>query len=399
MRGFLLVFGVDAFFRGLVRRDRQVSLVVKDVPVPPFASLEECTEGYNYCMGNQVTTEPDYDTTTTTTTTEPVSTTPLPPMRRGEVGTPDHTDAKPGYKPPTAYDGKPDAASGWDYNEHGDDWPSTCQGEGQSPIDIVKYVDIGGQTKSVLWFDYYADDAIAADSKSAITNAGHGIFFPPKEGEHPFDLGYVKIGTAEFEAYEWMVHTPSEHTIDGQLFPLEIQVLHKDASGKELAVSVLFKYGASNKFLAAVKDQVPEVQQWTVEAGKASMPLSGDKPDVFNLENILPMGDVHPGGDMTFYNYDGSHTQPPCKEGVSWWVSAEPVEATKDEIMNFRKAIIGADSTKHGNNRVTQPLHGRKVLVGHTGFQHHVKHHGHKQEQKPDSRGYSSQDTPWAEAK
>merc|ERR1719473_1744253 len=95
------------------RSGRTMSFLVKDVPVPPFESLEQCTEAYNFCMGNEVTVEPEDNTTTTTT----VSTTPLPPMRRGEVGQPDHTEAKPGYKPPAPYSGKPDAANGWDYNE------------------------------------------------------------------------------------------------------------------------------------------------------------------------------------------------------------------------------------------------------------------------------------------
>jgi len=155
----------------------------------------------------------------------------------------------------------------------------------------------------------------------------------------------------------------------------------------------------ANEGLEAVKEAVPEMPKWSVEVGGAvKATITGEHASFFNLEDILPMGDTHPGGDMTFYNYEGSLTQPPCTEGVTWWVSAEPVEAEQAQIQQIRRAIIGADSTKHGNNRVTQPLNGRKVLVGHTGFQHYVKHHGHKAETKPDSRGYSSQDTPWAGA-
>jgi len=363
---------------------RPQSLVVKAVPTPPFETLEECTEAYNHCMGNVVTTEPDYEYTTTTTTT------PLPPMKKAEVGQPERTEARPAYKPP-ADDGTPDNGLGWDHNEHGDDWPAQCQGAGQSPIDIVKYVDIQGQTKSVLWFDYYLDDRVTVDTEAPLNNRGHGLTYDSPK----VDMGFVKIGSDEFEAYEWIARTPSEHTIDGQLYPLEIQVLHKDPSGKMLGVSMLFKYGQSNEFLAAIREQVPELPQWTVEHGAVKADLTGKHPDVFNLEHILPMGKVHPGGDMTFYNYAGSLTQPPCTEGVDWWVSAQPVEATKEEISNFRNAVIGAESTRHGNNRATQPLEGRKVLVGHAGFQHHVQHHGHKQDVKPDSRGYSSQDTPW----
>jgi len=43
-----------------------------------------------------------------------------------------------------------------------------------------------------------------------------------------------------------------------------------------------------------------------------------------------------------------------------------------------------------------QDLGGRKVYVGHTGFQHHVKHYGHLASEPPASRGYNTQDGPWA---
>ena len=51
---------------------------------------------------------------------------------------------------------------------------------------------------------------------------------------------------------------------------------------------------------------------------------------------------------------------------------------------------------KHGNNREVQDLAGRKVFVGHTGFQHHLKQHGHLASEPPASRGYNTQDGPWA---
>merc|ERR1719258_592968 len=81
----------------------------------------------------------------------------------------------------------------------------------------------------------------------------------------------------------------------------------------------------------------------------------GMDPDFFDLEAILPSGKhIHPGKDLTFYNYPGSLTQPPCTEGVDWWVTAEPVEATKEEIGALRKAIMSAEPTKKGNNRNAQ---------------------------------------------
>merc|ERR1719258_297020 len=87
----------------------------------------------------------------------------------------------------------------------------------------------------------------------------------------------------------------------------------------------------------------------------------------------LPASNIHPGKDLSFYSYPGSLTQPPCTEGVDWYVTAAPMDATKEEIQHVAKAIKAAKPTKKGNNRATQPLGSRKVLVSHTGFQHHVK--------------------------
>jgi carbonic anhydrase len=375
---------------------------LKAVSKGRFKTLAECEKAYEELLAKtQVTTEPEYEETPSPTpapapsTTTTTTTTTLPPLKKQEVGKlAPAADAKPAYHPPMSGTGKPSESEGWDYEDHGDNWENTeigakCGGSGQSPIDIVKYVDLGGQTKSVLWFDYYS----GAEDKQVgiIHNDGHAVFYDEKN----IDLGYVKIGSTEYKAYSYDFHAPSEHTIDGQVFPLELQILHKDPSGKTLGVSVLFKYGASNKYLAGLKAAVPEMPMWNVEHGAGMASVDASHYDFFNLEEVLPDGEVHPGGDMTFYNYEGSLTTPPCTGGVDWWVTSTAVTGTRDEIAHARKAIIGTESMKHGNNRNAQDLGGRKVYVGHTGFQHHIKMHGHKEETPPDSRGYSSMDTPW----
>jgi len=368
-----------------------------------FETLEECEKAYEELLAKtQVTTEPEYKDTpaptpaptapTTTTTT----TTTLPPLKKSEVGQiPTAQDARPAYHPPVSGSGKPSESEGWDYEDHGASWPNSaagasCGGTGQSPIDIIKYVDLGGQTKSVLWFDYYSD--AQSGTMATLRNDGHAVFYEDLK----INIGDVKIGDTEYKAFKYEFHAPSEHTIDGQVYPLEIQIMHKDASGKMLGISVLFKYGPSNKYLAALKSAIPDMPMWNVEHGAGMAPVSGKNVDFFNLEEILPDGEVHPGGDMTFYNYEGSLTAPPCTGGVDWWVTAEAVTATRDEIAHVRKAILGSESMKHGNNREVQDLAGRKVLVGHTGFKHHVQHYGHLSSEPPASRGYNTQDGPWA---
>jgi carbonic anhydrase len=377
---------------------------------PRFETLEECEKAYEELLtGNtmgEVAVEPRYvekseakeESTEAPTTAAP---TEAPRIKAAPVGEATKVEAEKTYLPPNSA-GKP-SNDGWDYGHHGDDWGAdaeACSGDKQSPIDIVKFVDIAGQTKSVLWFDYYADPRLSNTSKSTLENNGHGLMLD----DPSLDLGYVKLGASEYEAYEYEFHAPSEHTIDGSAFPLELQILHKDAKGNMLGVSVLFKYGPSNPFLASIKTAVPEMPVWDQEKGTGKATVTGEHPDFFDLEAVLPVSKIHPGKDLTFYNYEGSLTQPPCTQGVDWWVTAEAQDATKEEILHIRNSIMSAKPTKKGNNRNAQALNSRTVLVGHTGFQHHVKMWKHKPQfdaskHWKDERGYNTQDAPWVAPK
>jgi len=371
-----------------------VTRLVRKTQAPRFETLEECEKAYADLLGVPIKAIPEWEDKPAVVNTPKPATTPAPttlkPLAPKEVGAPEKKEAKPAYFPPVSGTGEPDKTKGWDYVEHGDDWGDSCKGERQSPVDIVRYVDIGGQTKSVLWFDYYADPKF--DGTAELQNDGHSIFFDQPH----LDLGYVKIGNAEYEATDYVFHAPSEHTIDGQVYPLEMQIMHK-AGDQVLAISILFKYGESNAFLAALETEAAEMPKWTVEHHGAKVELTSDNKDLFNLENVIPKSKIHPGGDLTFYSYPGSLTSPPCTGGVDWWVSASPIDASTSEIKKIRDAIIGAEPTPRGNNRDTQELGDRKVLVGHTGFQHHIKQTGHNDEASntPHPRGYNTQDAPW----
>jgi len=380
--------GIDSFLGMSLSSDRLVT-------DGRFETLEECEKAYNELLGGSdeaIAVAPDHAPATTTkaaTTVAGEDPTEAPALK-GEIGDMAKAEAKPEYHPPRA-DGTGSDSDGYDYREHGRDWTGECaSGSGQSPIDVTKFVDISGQTKSVLWFDYYSDPDLTSDTVASLASNGHGPFF--KNGN--IDLGYVKIGNDEAEATEYIFHAPSEHTIDGQIYPLELQIMHTTQSGKTLGVAVLFKNGGSNQFLAALKDAVPDLPVWHTEAGAVRQTVRGNVPDAFNLEAVLG-GEVHPGDDLTFYNYEGSLTAPPCTGGVEWYVSANAQEASKEQIAYLRSGIRASEATPNGNNREVQDMGGRKVLVGHTGFAHNIKHHGHKADTPPASRGYNSQDQPW----
>lgn len=299
------------------------------------------------------------------------------------------------YKAPTS-DG---FDMGWDYRTMGDDWGDMgeCGGSQQSPIDLARYIDVQGQTKYLLWFDYYSDPSLNSSTVGHLVNDGHGVWY--KNKPDGVDLGFVKIGREEYAASEYMFHAPSEHSMDGAVFPLELQIYHQTENGTgTVAVAILFREGRSNPFLAALMSGTGgRAPAWKVSQGRASVPFSGDHPEAFDLEKIIPKGDA--AKERPFYNYQGSLTQPPCTTGVDWWVLSEPITASKDELRFVRQGIFSSPSMRHGNARSTMPIEDRGIFVGLAGFQHAVKEHGppawkHLDEVKA-PRGYSSGDVPW----
>lgn len=303
-----------------------------------------------------------------------------------------HRETKIPYKSP----------DGWDHNQHGEDWDhlGQCGARGQSPIDLARYVDVRGQTKYVLWFDYYLDPDLQKNHRAKLVNDGHGVSYDVRP--NGIDLGFLKIGETEYAASEYTFHAPSEHTLDGATFPLEMQIINQKRTQSTdhsiVAVSLLFREGKSNRFLAglrtALNDNAPS---WSVH-GPGTTTLSGLIDDAFDLEALIPKGGVDV--EHTFFNYEGSLTSPPCKP-ADWWVLSNPIEATREEIRFIRRAIFNSESTRHGNARATQPLDGRPVFAGLTGFQHAIKYHALPNWQDKDAlqspRGYTTEDMPWGD--
>lgn len=371
-----------------------------DVAAPRFENLAKCEVAYDklwkQCApekrpaGGQITSKPMYGDEDA----------PRKGISNGEVGRPDLTEGRPVYHPPESRTGKPNDELGWDYQQHGEDWGrfGECGSkQGQSPVDVSRYVDTQGQTKYLLWFDYYLDPDLQPGAEASLVNDGHGIRFDVRGNR--VDLGFVKIGKQEYEAAEYTFHAPSEHTVDGAVFPLELQIYNKAKEGSGIvAIAIFFKEGPSNMFLRELMNATGgKGPVWHMEKGTGTSLVSGRTPNAFNLENVIPHADV--SKEASFYNYEGSFTQPPCNPGVDWWVLSTPITATRSEIKFLRKAIFSSESTRHGNARETQPLGDRRIFTGLSGFQHAIKLHKlpqyHHLDESKEPRGYSSQDLPW----
>jgi carbonic anhydrase len=222
--------------------------------------------------------------------------------------------------PHWSYDGAT-SPSHWGALKSGN--PECAKGMSQSPIDIdIKSSDMG-KIEDPYRFQY-------RDSRVKVVNNGHAIQANLESKSDKLDYQHDVYVLQQFH-----FHSPSEHTVDGQHFPMEMHLVHADAKGHLTVVGVFIKEGAENKTLAKMFARLPKGEK--------------AKAEVMNVqvEKLLP-------ASHHAYVYTGSLTTPPCSEHVNWIVMRDPLTMSKNQIAAFEKLY-------DHNDRPTQPLNGRKV--------------------------------------
>jgi len=194
-------------------------------------------------------------------------------------------------------------------------------GVNQSPIDISNTVPAELETLQV---DYISKSTM-------IVNNGHTV---------QIDVGpdsWLSAGGEKFQLVQLHFHSPSEHQINGELFPLEGHFVHQNESGALAVVSILFRSGEWNTELERIGTAAPKVL---------------NQPEPIDLDFAeLEMYRNH----ESYYRYNGSLTTPPCTEGVQWYVLKEPGQIAPKQAAQFVK-LIGEDA------RGPQPINARIVL-------------------------------------
>jgi carbonic anhydrase len=173
----------------------------------------------------------------------------------------------------------------------------------------------------------------------------------------------VTIDGSVYRAQEIVFRTPAEHTIDGQKYDMEMQVIHYgQTSGdisKQAVLCFLFssKPGVYNKFID------------DVDFFNLPNPLHPVRelinniyiPKVFyNSENE----DVAIMKDFSFYTYQGSLTEPPCTERTIMYVAAKPIQLGTTAIQLFQEALRMPDLQSSKGDVIVStklPMNSRKV--------------------------------------
>eukprot|EP00252_Welwitschia_mirabilis_P009298 TRINITY_DN2177_c0_g1_i7.p1 TRINITY_DN2177_c0_g1~~TRINITY_DN2177_c0_g1_i7.p1 ORF type:complete len:171 (+),score=17.13 TRINITY_DN2177_c0_g1_i7:293-805(+) len=120
------------------------------------------------------------------------------------------------------------------------DWALCSTGKQQSPIRILSFdVAKNEKLKRLHTLYHYAPATLLNDGR---------ILRLKWEG------GFLLIEESLYELFEVQFHTPSEHTINGKKYAMEMQLMHRNRVNNAIAVvAILFKLGEDrNKFLDQV---------------------------------------------------------------------------------------------------------------------------------------------------
>ena len=212
-------------------------------------------------------------------------------------------------------------------------WALCAEGREQSPIDLTNATET---ELPAVTIDTPSEQEVEVLNQAGVIHEldnGHTIQVNSK-------VGTMTVGDEIYALVQFHFHAPSEHTVDGERFPMEMHFVHQATDGALAVVGVLLEQGAANPGITPLWAQLPEaagtVTTVQIPAGFA--------------DHIFP--NVGSG----FYHYDGSLTTPPCSEGVKWYVRKMPTELSKDEIAAFTAVY-------NHNNRPAQALNGRALYL------------------------------------
>uniref|UniRef100_A0A3P9BPG9 Carbonic anhydrase 4 n=1 Tax=Maylandia zebra TaxID=106582 RepID=A0A3P9BPG9_9CICH len=231
----------------------------------------------------------------------------------------------------------------------------TCNGRSQSPVNIVTRKVLPDERLTPFHFTGYKETFYGS-----LINNGHSV-----QLNLPSSI-QIKGGNLvdEYKAIQFHLHwgkdggLGSEHTIDGEKFPMEVQyVIIKEydslaeASKDSTGVAVLgfsFRYleseSANEKY-----DHLISALKYISQPSKLYL-LKNDNNLLFTLHI-----------ETKYFRYKGSLTTPDCAEAVVWTLFESTIPLSRNQLTAFSQLLFYDGQKMVNNYRPVQPLNGREV--------------------------------------
>ncbi|KAL8259639.1 hypothetical protein R6Q59_027592 [Mikania micrantha] len=211
------------------------------------------------------------------------------------------------------------------------EWSLCSNGTMQSPIDMSsRRVEMVVSSKK-LHRKYKSCNA-------TIRNRGHDIMLQ-WEG----DAGSILINNTEYALKQAHWHSPSEHTINGRRYDMELHMVHLSLDNKIAVIAVLYNIGTPNHFLSKLAVNISSMI---------------DQKGMHGHSGIIDPREIKMSS-RRYYRYIGSLTVPPCTEKVVWTISKKTRTVSKDQLKLLREAV---HDYAENNARPIQPDNQREIL-------------------------------------
>ncbi len=195
-----------------------------------------------------------------------------------------------------------------------------ASGRLQSPIDIRDGIALDLEP---IQFGYRPASFRVSDSGRSLQVAVYG--------------GSLGLLGKNYELIRMQFHRPSEMTVNGKVYDMDVQLVHKAEDGKLAIVVVLLENGAENPVVQMALNNLP------LEKGGDVAP-PGQNIDMMRL---LPE-------NKGYFTFMGSLTTPPCSEDVLWLVLKQPQQISPQQLTIFQRLYAP-------NARPVQPGWGRII--------------------------------------
>lgn len=171
----------------------------------------------------------------------------------------------------------------------------------------------------------------------------------------------------------------SEHTIDGNTYPIELHMVFWDninyesfelaAQGEDglAVVAVLYELPMAKKSSTPPNVSLEKIAQLLNNIVDENSKYVVTQSTAIHIEDLAPLL-VSPDVTDRFYKYKGSLTTPGCYESVTWFVMNSHPQITEKELQAFRNLksskahVQGPNAGRMCNNfRNTMPMNGRQI--------------------------------------